>query len=80
MKLTAEHRSIQAAMNDLKVKYPQLNCRKVLRLFEKFNELNLNPYPIPVRWEMNEMPSIPALLRLEWEGLFDKGGNSFYED
>ena len=80
MKLTAEHRSIQAAMNDLKAKYPQLNCRKILRLFEKFNELNLNPYPIPVRWEMNEMPSIPALLRLEWEGPFDKGGNSFYEE
>lgn len=79
MKLTAEHRSIQVALSGLKEEYPQMNQRKLLRLFEKFNELNLNPYPIPVRWEMKEMPSIPALLRMEWEGKFNKEGKYDYE-
>lgn len=77
MKLTAEHRSIQVALRGLKKEYPQMNQRKLLRLFEKFNELKLNPYPIPVRWEMKEMTSIPVLLRMEWDGNFNKEGSDF---
>lgn len=73
MKLAAGQRSIYTAARNLKTIYPKSNQRKLLRLFEKFNELNLNPYPIPARWEPKSMPSIPALLRMEWEGNFVKG-------